>query len=448
MQNAFPGEQGREEAQCAFLEQICQSRFRYVRRNAAFFSASCSINLRDFQFLNTTLFLPTDPPPHTQEQREAQIAMALKYLLHLDPVSVLHLSSVWNQSSWFALSADAMFPLRVPLLAIMVGLALCQYEYEYESYPVSVPSRPNCHQECDCPINFPTAMYCDSRKLKFVPVVPTGIKYLYLQNNLIDEIKSGVFDNVTADLRWLVLDNNQITNAKIEKGTIDKLTSLEKLFFSYNELTEPVIPPSKSLDELKMMYNKMSKFPSGLLNDKENLTSINVQHNQLTSEGIAGAFKGPKKLMSLDVSHNMLKKLPAGVPSSLEILYADYNDIDGVGAGYLGKLPTLQYLRMSHNKLIDSGLPAGVFNVTSLLELDLSFNKLQSIPEIGENLEQLYLQANEISKFDLGSFCKFIGPVNYSHLKHLRLDANNITHTSLPVDYSNCLRQASDIMFE
>lgn len=240
-------------------------------------------------------------------------------------------------------------------------------------------------------------MYCDNRKLKFVPVVPTGIKYLYLQNNQIDEIKAGVFDNVTADLRWLVLDNNQITNGKIEKGTIDKLTALEKLFFSYNDLTEPIVPPSKALEELKLTHNKLSKFPSGILADKENLTSINLQHNQLTSDAIAGAFKGPKGLLSLDVSHNKLKKLPAGVPGSLEILYADFNEIDGVGTGYLGKLPALKYLRISHNNLMDSGLPAGVFNVSSLVELDLSFNKLQSIPEISDQLEQLYLQANEIS---------------------------------------------------
>lgn len=342
-----------------------------------------------------------------------------------------------------------MFPLRVPILAVLVSLALCQY-YDYDYQPVSMlgPSGPNCNQECECPINFPSAMYCDSRKLKFVPIVPTGIKYLYLQNNLIEEIKAGVFDNVTSELRWLVLDNNQITNAKVAKGTIDKLTALEKLFFSFNNLTEPVIPPSKSLDELKMTHNKMSKFPSGLLSDKENLTSINLQHNELTSEAISGAFKGPKKLLSLDVSHNKLKKLPAGVPNSLEILYADYNNIESVGAGYLNKLPSLQYLRISHNKLADAGIPAGVFNVTSLVELDLSFNKLQSIPEINEQLEQLYLQANEINKFDLASFCKFIGPLNYSRLKHLRLDANNITHSSMPPDSSNCLRQASDIMFE
>ncbi|KAM4570166.1 lumican [Odontesthes bonariensis] len=342
-----------------------------------------------------------------------------------------------------------MIPLRVPLLATLVTLALCQYD-DYDYRPVSMlgPSGPNCNQECDCPITFPSAMYCDSRKLKFVPVVPTGIKYLYLQNNLIEEIKAGVFDNVTDTLRWLILDKNHITNGKIEKGTIDKLTGLEKLHFSSNNLTEPIVPPSKVLEELKMMHNKLSKFPSGLLNDKENLTSINLQHNELTSDSVAGAFKGPKKLLSLDVSHNKLKKLPAGVPSSLEILYADYNEIDSISTGYLNKLPALRYLRVSHNKLVDSGIPAGVFNVTSLLELDLSFNKLQSIPEINEQLEQLYLQANEINKFDLASFCKFIGPLNYSRLKHLRLDANNITHSSMPPESSNCLRQAVDVMFE
>lgn len=294
-------------------------------------------------------------------------------------------------------SLGAMCPLRVPLLAALIGLALCQY-YDYDYQPSSIlgPSGPNCHQDCDCPINFPSAMYCDSRKLKAVPFVPSGIKYLYLQNNQIDAIKAGVFDNVTDTLRWLILDNNQITNGKIEKGTIDKLTALEKLFFSYNNLTEPVIPKSKSLDELKLMHNMLSKFPGGLLSDKENLTSIGLQHNRLTSDAISGAFTGPKKLLSLDVSHNKLKNLPAGVPDTLSILYADYNDIADVKEGYLSNLPKLQYLRLSHNKLVDSGIPAGVFNATSLVELDLSFNKLQSIPEINMNLEQLYLQANEI----------------------------------------------------
>ncbi|XP_062339530.1 lumican [Osmerus eperlanus] len=339
-----------------------------------------------------------------------------------------------------------MFPLRVVLLAALVSLTLGQYDdYDYQPASQLGPSGPNCAQECDCPINFPSAMYCDGRKLKFVPVVPTGIKYLYLQNNQIEEIKAGVFDNVT-DLRWLVLDHNMITTDKVAKGTIDKLVGLEKLFFSHNQLSEPVLPPSRVLEELKMISNQLSKFPA--LTDRENLTAVHLQDNKLTSESIAGAFKSLKKLLLLDVSRNKLKKLPAGPPSSLEVLYADHNDIDSIAAGYLNKLPSLKYLRVSNNKLVNSGIPAGVFNVSTLLELDLSFNKLQKIPEVNEMLEQLYLQANQINKFDLESFCKFSGPLNYSRLKHLRLDGNNVTHTSMPDDTANCLRQASEIVFE
>lgn len=341
-----------------------------------------------------------------------------------------------------------MFPLRVFLFGGLVSLCVCQYyDYDFGPPPEPVQATPSCVQECECPFNFPTAMYCNGRNLKFVPIVPTGIKYLYLQDNLIEEIKPGVFDNVT-DLRWLVLDNNNITSDKIQSGTIDKLGKLEKLLFSNNKLTKPPGPLSKSLDELKLIGNQLTSFPSGTLSGMENLTSVHLSKNQLTSEGLAGAFKGLKSLMLLDVSENKLKKLPAGVPPSLLMLYADTNEIESIPSGYLAKLPELQYLRVSHNKLVDSGIPAGVFNVSSLLELDLSFNKLQTIPEVNEALEHLYLQVNQISKFHLGSICKFSSPVSYSKLKTLRLDGNNLTHSSMPDDASNCLRQASEIIFD
>lgn len=51
-------------------------------------------------------------------------------------------------------------------------------------------------------------------------------------------------------------------------------------------------------------------------------------------------------------------------------------------------------------------------------------------------------------EFNLENICKFTGPLNYSRLKHLRLDGNNVTHSSMPSESVNCLRQASDIMFE
>ncbi|XP_056604086.1 lumican [Triplophysa dalaica] len=342
-----------------------------------------------------------------------------------------------------------MFAFSCFLLVGLVCQSLGQYEYDDYDSPagMEIISSPGCAQECDCPINFPSAMYCNERNLKFIPIVPSGIKYLYLQDNNIEEVKPGVFDNAT-DLRWLVLDNNNITSEKIRAGTIDKLIKLEKLYFSHNKLTKPPGPLSKSLDELKLTDNQLTSFPSNTLSGMENLTTIHLSKNKLTTESITGAFKGLKSLLLLDVSENKLKKLPAGVPASLLMLYADNNEIDSIPSGYLAKLPYLQYLRVSHNKLVDSGIPAGVFNVSSLLELDLAFNKLKTIPEINESLEHLYLQVNEIDKFDLSNICKFSSPVNYSRLKTLRLDGNNVKHSSMPDDTSNCLRQAAEIIFE
>ncbi|KAJ8245303.1 hypothetical protein GJAV_G00269350 [Gymnothorax javanicus] len=279
------------------------------------------------------------------------------------------------------------------------------------------------------------------------PSHPHGIKYLYLQGNAITDIKADAFVNAT-DLRWLILDHNQITSGAVEKNVFEKLTALEKLHFSFNNLTEPVGPLAKTINEVKMIGNKLSKFPSNILSGAENLTLVDLHANQLTSEGIAGAFKGLKSLIYLDVSRNKLGKLPAGLPSSIEMLYADHNEISSIAKEYVQKLPQLQYLRIAHNKLADSGVPPGVFNVTNLIELDLSYNKLQKIPEVNENLENLYLQVNKITKFDVESFCKFLSPVNYSKLRHLRLDGNNLTRTSVPDEAIPCLRMASEVIVE
>ncbi|XP_063073626.1 lumican [Engraulis encrasicolus] len=343
-----------------------------------------------------------------------------------------------------------MFPLRLPLicLATLVGVVLCQYDYGYDygapMAEVQAPT-PRCSDECECPTHFPTAMYCNDRELKVAPMVPTGIKYVYLQNNQLTELKSGIFDNAT-DLRWLILDNNELTNGKIEKGTIDKLTKLEKLYINNNKLSEAVVPKSSAMEEIKMMGNEISKFPAGLLTGMENLTSVHLSKNQLTSDGITGAFKGLKSLVLLDVSDNKLKKLPAGLPPSLMMLYADHNEIESIAAAYLAKLPALQYLRVSYNQLKDAGVPAGVFNVSSLVELDLSYNKLTAIPEVGENLEHLYLQVNEIAKFDTSSFCKVVGAGSYSKIKDLRLDGNQLSLQDMPIEASQCLMMAQEIL--
>lgn len=85
------------------------------------------------------------------------------------------------------------------------------------------------------------------------------------------------------------------------------------------------------------------------------------------------------------------------------------NSIGSLPEGFLGRFTQLQYIRMAHNQLTDKGIPPNTFNVTGLVELDLSFNKLERIPPVSTTLQHLYLQANQIK----GKFCSsFV----YTHL--------------------------------
>ncbi|XP_004700460.1 lumican [Echinops telfairi] len=330
------------------------------------------------------------------------------------------------------------------LLLALIGGASGYYYEDYEFFPQSIYgySSFNCAPECSCPLNYPTAMYCDNLKLKSVPMVPVGIKYLYLRNNQIDHIDEKAFENVT-DLQWLILDNNLLENSKIKGKVFSKLKQLKKLHINYNNLTESVSPLPKSLQDLQLTHNKITKL--GSFDGLVNLTVVQLQYNQLKEDAISAALKGLKSLEYLDLSFNQLSKLPSGLPTSLLTLYLDNNKISNIPDEYFKGFKGLQYLRLSHNELADGGIPGNSFNVSSLLELDLSYNKLKSIPTVNENLENYYLEVNELEKFEVKSFCKILGPLTYSKIKHLRLDGNRLTHTSLPPDMYECLRVANEI---
>ncbi|XP_078075761.1 lumican isoform X2 [Mustelus asterias] len=338
--------------------------------------------------------------------------------------------------------------IHLPIFALLVSGILCQYDYDeyfryFDSANLQGSTYPVCSVECDCPLQFPTAMYCNQRRLKTIPMVPSQIKYLYLQNNQLTGIPSGAFENAT-DLRWLILDDNQITSDNVGKNVFSKLKSLQRLYINNNNLTDVVRSLPKSLVELKLSSNKISKIGNGL-KGLENLTTLVLYGNKLNDVG--GSLSGLKSLSYLDLSGNKLTKLPDDPPPAVEMFYINDNKLKSIPKNYFSKLRILQYLRMSHNELTDEGIPEKIFNITSLIELDLAFNELKSIPLVNENLENLYLQANKIDKFNLASFCRVTSVVDFSRIRHLRLDGNNLTRSSLPYEMVQCLRLAGEVTF-
>ncbi|XP_026202359.1 fibromodulin a [Anabas testudineus] len=302
--------------------------------------------------------------------------------------------------------------------------------------------RGECPELCDCPSSFSVAMYCDGRGLTAMPSVPSHVKYLYLQNNAITAVPDSALINANS-LLWLMMHHNQLTSEAIGKKAFLKLDKLERLYLQHNNLTSIPSNLPRSLRDLRVNHNKIEKVTPADLEGMDNLTVLYLHDNAVTD--MSTSLKSLKSLTLLDISSNKLTKVPDALPENLYQLYLESNSIDSLPQDFLGRFTQLQYIRMSHNQLTDKGIPANTFNVTGLVELDLSFNKLERIPVVSTTLRHLYLQANVIKEFTLGSFCSIVDVTNFSKLQTLRLDGNEISREDIPTESSLCLRQASSI---
>lgn len=63
---------------------------------------------------------------------------------------------------------------------------------------------------------------------------------------------------------------------------------------------------------------------------------------------------------------------------------------------YFEGLSHLAFVRLNRNQLSDKGVPKTVFNISTLLDLQLSHNQLASIPLFNVHLEHLHLDHNSI----------------------------------------------------
>lgn len=296
-----------------------------------------------------------------------------------------------------------------------------------------------CPAECDCPIQWPSALYCDQRGLGSAPAsLPAGTQYLFLQNNNISGLQADAFSNAT-QMRWLFLDRNQLLSDRVPDALLANLSRLENLFLNHNRLTEVPSGLPGGLQQLRLAHNRIGRVPHGAFRNLPHLSLLLLQGNRLKALGKAD-FTGLSSVILLDLSHNFLEEFPKHLPPSVQQLYLSHNQLRGLSRDSLRGFQSLRYLRLSHNQLHSQGLPPAALNLSSLVELDLSYNLLTSTPVVPNTLLYLYLEANLIHEFNVTSFCRTVGPLDYSRLRILRLDGNKMDSHQLPPDWVMCLR--------
>ncbi|KAG2470865.1 OMD protein, partial [Polypterus senegalus] len=262
--------------------------------------------------------------------------------------------------------------------------------FEYGDHYIQYTNE--CASECFCPPTYPYAMYCDNRKLKAIPNVPQHIRHLYIQFNDIETLSASAFVNATS-LRDINLSNNKIRSSQVDRGLFAKMKNLAHLHLEHNYLVDIPAPLPSSLQRLFLGFNQISKISADAFQDLVNVTMLDLCGNKLTDS----VFKGKillkmKSLMQINLCHNKLKVMPE-LPASVMQLSLENNSISSIPEGYFKKIPNLMSLRLSYNKLQD--LPYNIFNLSSLMELNLGYNQLSKTFFIPRSLEHLYLNDNE-----------------------------------------------------
>ncbi|KAA0707761.1 Keratocan [Triplophysa tibetana] len=301
---------------------------------------------------------------------------------------------------------------------------------------------PDCPRECFCPPSYPNALYCESRNLRKVPIIPARTHYLYLQNNYIDTVSAEPFNNCS-DLKWINLGNNRIRS--VQKQVFEKLPNLLYLYMERNELKEVPNDLPAGLEQLRLSHNQISKIPAGAFSKMEHLALLDMHQNRISDSSLGkNIFKDLKNLIQLNLAHNILRKMPTNIPNSIFQLFLDRNNIEEIPNDYFKDFANLAFVRLNYNQLSNKGIPKMVFNVSSLVDLQLAHNQLTTVPLFSSELEQLHLNHNSIESVNGTEIC----PSN-SHnphdedgvprLRYLRLDGNHLI-PPVPLDVIMCFR--------
>lgn len=200
------------------------------------------------------------------------------------------------------------------------------------------------------------------------------------------------------------IDSVNLSNRelKILPNRLSTLLHLRSLYLDNNKLIFiPEIGSLIQLEELSLENNELTLLPESFSNLRS-LKTLNLSKNNLKC--LNGAmFKNFEQLVVLWLNECGLMYLPneIGCLNSLEKLGLKSNKLEEIPVDF-GRLVKLRWLSLENNLLCD--LPVDEFKkLTELNHLNLSGNKLESVPEflsgLKKSLNVVSLRNNRIRSF-------------------------------------------------
>ncbi|KAM6158082.1 transforming growth factor beta activator LRRC32 [Rhynchocyon petersi] len=268
-----------------------------------------------------------------------------------------------------------------------------------------------------------------------------ALRSLSLAENSLTRLTHHTFLGMPA-LEHLDLHSNVLMD--IEEGTFEALPHLTHLNLSRNSLTCISDFSLQQLQVLDLSSNSIEVFQTALeLHREYQLTWLDLRENKLQHFPDLAALP---KLTYLNVSNNLIRlpmgasdqRMPsegwvahkspswnASTPAFSQLLNLDlsYNEIEQIPEGFLEPLTSLRFLNLSRNCL-RAFKAQGTGSLPCLVLMDLSHNALEAM-ELGTQglgaLRTLLLQANALRDLPPYTFA------NLASLQSLNLQGNRVS---------------------
>lgn len=213
---------------------------------------------------------------------------------------------------------------------------------------------------------------------------------LYLSNNNINKLSNGSFDVTSINSLYIISEPALNT---IETGFFLPLrNSLTKFSLIDCKLNDTVFNSFETsfqqiglLQELSLSGNSLNNMRPSIINSLKNLVKLDLSRNSLTSD--SSIFDSNSNLQSVVLDSNQITSL------------------DGLIKRLSSSNSTLQMLSIKSNQI--TNLASSFSTLGSLTILALSFNQIKSIGSVFSglnNLKQLYLDSNQIESIDQNWF--------------------------------------------
>ncbi|XP_013362325.1 PREDICTED: extracellular matrix protein 2 isoform X2 [Chinchilla lanigera] len=190
------------------------------------------------------------------------------------------------------------------------------------------------------------------------------------------------------------------------------------------------IPPimAPEITNLELVGNSITSIPDEAFNGLPNLERLDLSKNNITSSAIGPkAFKLLKKLMRLNMDGNNLVHIPSELPSTLEELNINENNLQAIDEESFSDLNQLVSLEMEGNNLSETNVnPLAFKPLKSLSYLRLGKNKFRIIPQgLPASIEELHLGNNQIEEITEICF-NHTRKINVIVLRYNKIEENRI----------------------